>query len=277
METSARLNNGSLTQYGGGLLLKPLQGHKMVSHAGGWSSFLMEYRRFPDLGISMLVASNNNFSSPFLIADAICRRILPKMAAPILPSQSAVSLLLPNPNLEGTFLSASNFVRSVQANGTTLSIAIPQSSGKETLLRLDFMEKSDADHTLTFRDERGETVVFQLDSTGQQTLGFWWAGGHYFQVRRFYQKLAAPAVGRSALPFVGKYCSASRKQTLRVRRDRHTGGLTLKPVFFLKYPLEPLGGGAFKVRGEPIVIRFQEDNMIVGNDWANGLRLKKSR
>ena len=81
----------------------------------------------------------------------------------------------------------------------------------------------------------------------------------------------------STLPFIGKYRSESRKQTLRIRRDRRTGGLKLKPVFFMKYPLEPIGGGAFKVRGEPIVIRFQEQEMTVGNDWANGLRLKKIR
>ena len=277
MEISARLNDGSPTQYGSGLLLKPLQGHQMVSHGGGWSSFLMEYRRFPDLGLSVLVASNNNFSSPFPLADAICRRILPPDTASVLPLTPIVLLPLTAQNLVGTFLSASNFIRSVRVNGTNLSLSIPQRSGKETLLRLDFIEKSGADNTLIFRDERGEMVVFKLDSTGQQTLGFWWAGGHYFQVRRFYQKLAAPALGRSALPFVGTYRSKSRKQTLRIRRDRGSGGLKLKPVFFLKYPLEPLGGEAFQVRGEPIVIRFRKEEMIVGNDWANGLRLKKIR
>lgn len=276
METSARLNDGSMTQYGGGLLLKAFQGHKMVSHGGGWSSFLMEYRRFPDLGISILVASNNDFSSPFPLADAICQHILPKVEMATPPSKPAMQSPVDTKNLEGTFLSASNFIRRVKANGSNLMISIPKSDGKETLLRLDFIEKPNADNTLIFRDERGETVIFQLDSTGQKTLGFWWAGGHYFQVRRFYQKLAAPAVGRNTLPFIGKYHSESRKQTLRIRRDRRTGGLKLKPVFFMKYPLEPLGGGAFKVRGEPIVIRFQEQEMIVGNDWTNGLRLKKS-
>lgn len=275
METSALLNDGSPTQYGGGLLLKSFQGHKMVSHGGGWVSFLMEYRRFPDLGIGILVASNNDFSNPFLLADAICQRILPKIEVATLPQKTPSQPPVAIQNLEGTFLSASNFIRRVKTNGTNLLVSIPKSDGEESLLRLDFIEKSNTGNTLTFRDERGEKVIFQLDSTGQKTLGFWWAGGHYFQVRRFYKKLDAPAVGRSTLPFIGKYRSESRKQTLRIRRDRRTGGLKLKPVFFMKYPLEPIGGGAFKVRGEPIVIRFQEQEMIVGNDWANGLRLKK--
>ncbi|MCY7327938.1 MAG: beta-lactamase family protein, partial [Saprospiraceae bacterium] len=112
METSAHLNDGSPTFYGGGLLLKPFQGHQMVSHRGGWSSFLMEYRRFPDLGISILVASNNDFSSPFPIADTICRRILPKMSV---PKVTMVPLPFIGPDLEGTFLSASNFIRRVKA------------------------------------------------------------------------------------------------------------------------------------------------------------------
>jgi hypothetical protein len=274
METSARLNDGSLTYYGGGLVLKSFQGNKMVSHGGGWSSFLMEYRRFPDLGISILVASNNDFSSPFPLADAICRDILPKIEASPPPSKPALQLPVAAQNLEGTFLSASNFIRRVKSDGTNLVISIPKSDGKETLLRLDFIEKSNANNTLIFKDERGETVIFQLDSIGQQTLGFWWAGGHYFQVRRFYQKLTPPGA-KTAFP--GKYHSESRKQTLRVRSDKRTGGLKIKPVFFIKYPLEPLGGSAFKVRGEAIVIRFEEHEMIVGNDWTNGLRLKKIR
>lgn len=275
METSARLNDGSPTHYGGGLLLKDFQGHKMVAHGGGWNNFLMEYRRFPALGISVLVASNNDFSSPFPLADAICQRVLPKIEPSPQPSHTARPLPVPAPDLEGTFLSASNLIQKIQAHGAGVAVVIPQASGKEKLLPLHFLEKSVTDNTLIFSDEQGEKAVFQLDTAGQTPLGFWWAGGHYFQVRRFYQKLEQPAAGLTLRAFSGKYSSEARHQTLRVRRDRKTGGLKLKPVFFLKYRLEPLGGAAFKVRNETVIIRFQPDGMTVGNDWTNGLRLKK--
>lgn len=275
METSARLNDGSPTHYGGGLLLKDFQGHKMVAHGGGWNNFLMEYRRFPALGISVLVASNNDFSSPFPLADAICQRVLPKIEPSPQPSHTARPLPVPAPDLEGTFLSASNLIRKIQAHGAGVAVVIPQASGKEKLLPLRFLEKSIADNTLIFSDEQGEKAVFQLDAAGQTTVGFWWAGGHYFRVRRFYQKLEQPAAGLTLRAFSGKYRSEARQQTLRVRRDRKTGGLKLKPVFFLKYRLEPLGGAVFKVRNETVIIRFQPDGMTVGNDWTNGLRLKK--
>lgn len=277
METSARLNDGSPTHYGGGLLLKDFQGHKMVAHGGGWNNFLMEYRRFPALGISVLVASNNDFSSPFPLADAICQHVLPKIEPSPQPSHTARPLPVPAPNLEGTFLSASNLIRKIQAHGAGVAVVIPQASGKEKLLPLHFLEKSVTDNTLIFSDEQGEKAVFQLDTAGQTPLGFWWAGGHYFQVRRFYQKLKQPAAGLTLRAFAGKYRSEARQQTLRVRRDRKTGGLKLKPVFFLKYRLEPLGGAVFKVRNETVIIRFQPDGMTVGNDWTNGLRLKKTK
>ena len=275
METSARLNDGSPTHYGGGLLLKNFQGHPIVAHGGGWNDFLMEYRRFPALGTSVLVASNNSFSSPFALADAICQRILPKKNAPTEPLESPRPMPMPAQDLEGTFLSASNFIRKVRATGASVAVVIPQGSGKKKLLPLRFVEKPTSDNTLIFRDEQGETVVFQLDSSGQKPVGFWWAGGHYFQVRRFYQKLGELPTGQTIRKFTGKYRSETRHQTLRVRHDRKTGGLKLKPVFFLKYRLEPLGGAAFKVRDETVVIRFQPDGMTIGNDWTNGLRLKK--
>ncbi len=132
------------------------------------------------------------------------------------------------------------------------------------------MQKSDK--TLIFKDMRGEELVFQQDEKTGKLLGFWWAGGHYFGVRRFYQKLDdAPA---NPQLFVGKYRNDKRKFDLRVRRDRK-GQLILKPIFFMKYALLPLGGNTYQVRGEPVIIRFLDGEMVVGNDWANGLRLRK--
>lgn len=277
METTDTLRDGSPIHYGGGLLLKSHDGRRMVSHGGGWNGFLMEYRRFPDLNTSVLVASNNDFSNPFRLADTICRRILP--AAPVAAPPPATAALPPLPleNFEGTFLSANNFIRRVRAVDAQLFIAIPRGAGGETLIPLDFVEKSPADNALVFRDATGLPVVFALDSTGQRPLGFHWEGGHYFQLRRFYKKLDAPATGPATRAFGGKYRSEMRRQNLRIRRDGRTGNLVVKPVFFLKYPLEPLGGGAFRVRGETIVLRFEAGRLVLGNDWTYGLTLKKVR
>lgn len=270
LETPYLLLNGANTHYGGGLFLKKYRGLDMVSHSGGWSSFLLEYRRFPAQGISILVASNNDFSSPFPLADLICNRILSFPPAPdFTPDLSQMPC--PAEQLQGTFLSDNNFVRRVRFDSTGLAILIP-GAVRETSLRLAYRHAV-GDSLVAFVDERGDTVVFHLDAQ-QDVMGFSWQGGHFLQLERFYQKLPPPQVGAATGRLAGKYRSAEYRQTLKIKRHRRTGQLKLSPVFFLGYPLEPLGGDAFWISSERIVVRFYDDKMVLGNDWVRGLTLQ---
>lgn len=273
METTYFLANGAPTNYGGGLFLKPFRGLRMVSHTGGWSSFLMDYRQFPSLETSILVASNNDFSSPFSIADSICKLILPPPVAVAEPFKPDLrGLPIKAQKLEGTFLSANNFTRRVRLDSAGLTVVIP-SAVKEMRLRLRF-QKSIGDSLIFLLDERGDELIFKMDESKNVT-GFSWEGGHFFRVQRFYEKLKPTATASEIGLFVGKYRSNARKQTIRVKQNRRTGQLKLKPVFFLSYPLEPIGGAAFQIKGEKIIVRFQSDGLILGNDWVSGLKMNR--
>jgi CubicO group peptidase (beta-lactamase class C family) len=268
MLRDGHLNDGSPIHYGGGLLLMPFEGHPMRSHGGGWSSFLMEYRHFPESGITILVASNNDFSNPFPLADAIARVVLPKKTESVFtPENTQKGLPIPK-EVVGKYISSSNFIRRIEADSQKIKIFTSDKSS----ISAYFMEIRKPDKNLIFKDVRGHELIFQRDEKTGKLLGFWWAGGHYFGVRRFYQKLDDVPADPKA--FMGKYRNDKRKFGLRVRRDRK-GQLVLKPVFFIKYALLPLGGNTCQVRGETVIIRFLDGEMVVGNDWANGLRLRK--
>lgn len=175
--------------------------------------------------------------------------------------------------LTGTFISNSNFVRQVKFENGALSIT-SSSGAAEKKFQLSF-QKMESDSLLNFVDERGDIVVFRIDKS-QNLIGFWWEGGHYFKVRRFYKKIGLPATAAENRLFCGKYASKSPKQHLKIKQHR-SGGLILKPIFFMKYPLESVGQGIFQVKNETIVLRFTEDGLLLGNDWVNNLPMKKIR
>ncbi len=268
METPYFLNDGTTTNYGGGLFLKKYRGLKMVSHTGGWNSFLMDYRQFPDSKIAVLVASNNDFSSPFSIADSICNLILEFPAAQKF-EPNLTGLKFPAEKLAGVFLSDNNFVRRVKFEKGILSV----SDFREKEMRLTD-PKIAGDSLVLFLDERGDPVYFRLDSS-KNVLGFSWEGGHFFRVNRFYKKLGTPAAAAETKNFCGKYKSKTWKQTLKIKQNRRTGELKLRPFFFVNYHLQAIGDSEFLVKGEKVVLRFSENGLVLGNDWVSNLRMKK--
>ncbi|MEJ0089438.1 MAG: serine hydrolase domain-containing protein [Limisphaerales bacterium] len=59
MWTSGTLNNGTLTGYGFGWFLNPLNGHKNIGHSGSTSGFSASNQRFPDDGLTIVVLCNS--------------------------------------------------------------------------------------------------------------------------------------------------------------------------------------------------------------------------
>jgi len=108
METSYTLMDGTPTHYGAGLVLKNYRGIPTIEHGGGWNSFLLQCRRFPEQGISVLVASNNDRSNPFPIADAICDKLFDFKPLPEKTTSNLGQLKIPVQNLEGQYLSFNN-------------------------------------------------------------------------------------------------------------------------------------------------------------------------
>lgn len=286
METPHFLNDGGATNYGGGLFLQKYRGLRSVAHTGGWNNFLMDCRQFPDLETTVMVASNNDFTSPFSIADKICAAILPlSTERKFSKSEREIQycgLSSPCSFSNEQYISNSNFVRSVRMDQEGLTIIVPSNgNSKEYPLRCIGLV---ADSLLLFEDVQGDTATFLLDVRNDSITsflnarpcfkGFWWTGGHFIKVRRFYTMLAH---GSEVKKVSGKYISKSPRQQFKVKRDRRTGELVLKPYFFLKYPLESISGDVFRVKGENIILRFQKDGLLLGNDWVNNLPMKKIR
>ena len=272
MQTTDTLLDGSKVYYGGGLFLSPYRRwEQTVSHTGGWNGFLMDYRRFPNSEISIVVASNNDHTSPFRIADTLSDIILKfkpyKFSHQPLADKTADQFV-------GVFLSANNFVHHVVNRNGNLFVVPPYSKDAKGL-ELFFIAKRE-DGKYSFWDEKGEKLFFEVDEKGD-VKGLYWEGGHFFKVQnRYYQKLAAaPTTAQAAEKYAGKYRSETRKQRLKVKYSKKHRALVVKPVFFLSYPLEPLGGNVYRVKGEQIVLRFEPQHLILGNDWVYGLRFKK--
>ncbi len=272
METTYRLNDGTPTHYGAGLMLKNYRGIPTIEHAGGWNSFLLQCRRFPEQGISVLVASNNDHSNPFPIADEICDKLFDFKPLPEKSASNLIQLNIPPQNLEGKYLSFNNRIRRVRLDSDTLKIRIEESATKrEIALRFDPAMSSDT--LLTFSDSTmNYPVQFALNPSGQ-VRGFYWDGGDYFQCRRFFEKLDEAPV--SAKKWAGKYKGVGFKQKVRIRRQGKGGVLKLKPVFFLGYHLDPITPSVFIVRGDRTIVRFSEKGFVLGHDWVSNLHFSR--
>ncbi len=272
MEAMYSLKDGTPIHYGAGLFLKNYRGLPTIEHGGGWNSFLMQNRRFPDQGISIIVASNNDLSSPFPIADAICDQLFSFKNNPPRVASGLGQLKIPVSSLEGKYLSFNNRLRHVRKDADTLKIRLDESaSRREIAIVLD--PKGCSDSLLNFMDPiTGYQVQFIVGAQGRIN-GFFWEGGDYFQCRRFYEKLDDNPV--SAKQWVGKYKVDQFPQKVRIRQGWNQGSLKMKPVFFMSYQLIPVTGTVFSVKGERLLLRFTEHGFLLGDDWVSNLKFSK--
>lgn len=274
METSYVLADGSSTHYGAGLVTKNYRGLPTIEHGGGWNSFLVQCRRFPEQGISVLVASNNDRYVPFPIADAICDKLFDFKPLPPKSDSNLGLLNVHRQQLEGSYLSFNNRLRYVRCDADTLKIRLDESSSKREL-SLRFEPDLSTDTLLTFLDPSQQyPLQFVLRANGQ-IPGFYWDGGDYFQCRRYFEKLDTTSI--LAAQWTGKYKGAEFDQKLRIRAKGNSGALKLKPVVFLGYTLDPITPSVYKMRGERIIVRFSEKGFVLGHDWVSNLNFSKIR
>ncbi|MFN0215282.1 MAG: serine hydrolase domain-containing protein [Saprospiraceae bacterium] len=271
METTYHLNDGTPTHYGAGLLLKDYRGIPTIEHGGGWNSFLLQCRRFPLQGISVLVASNNDHSSPFPLADDICDILLTFKPLPEKASSDLNLLSVPSANLEGKYLSFNNRLRHVRRDADTLKISIDESSKKREI-SFRFNPNLSSDTLLSFYDPiTGFPLQFIMAENGR-VKGFFWEGGEYFQCRRFFEKLDETPV--STKNWAGMYSAKDFEQKVRVRR-KGKAALKLKPVLFISYSLKPITGSVFKIPGDRVIVRFSEKGFVLGHDYVSNLTFSK--
>ena len=82
MQTEVLLKNGSGTQYGLGIAVKRISGHRVLEHGGEVSGYSAENLVFPDDRVAIAVLTNQDMSNaPSAIAHKIASLLIPEDAA----------------------------------------------------------------------------------------------------------------------------------------------------------------------------------------------------
>ncbi len=82
METEVLLNNGMGTQYGLGIAVKSISGHRVLEHGGEVSGYSAENLIFPDDGVAVAVLTNQDLSTaPSAIAHNVAALLVPQSTA----------------------------------------------------------------------------------------------------------------------------------------------------------------------------------------------------
>ena len=76
MTTPDTLNNGTRLEYGFGLGVGDLGGHRVIEHGGGINGFLTHLARYPADSLTVVVLSNTEAGNPEAVAKQIARRVL---------------------------------------------------------------------------------------------------------------------------------------------------------------------------------------------------------
>jgi CubicO group peptidase (beta-lactamase class C family) len=271
MQTSYTLNDGYSVNYGTGLILKSYRGNKCMEHSGGWNNFLMQTRRFPDQDLTVCMITNVSDYSFFSIFDQVCNIILPEHIRPSLANTEHPTFKLPLNRLAGIYSDASNIVRRIIVEHDSVKIASYFTANK--ILAVLHYKYSLGDSLYIFTDQNTDTIVFRMNRL-DKVCGFYWEGGHYFRNRRYYESLNDSVTMAEQKGIVGSYYSVELKQHISVVRKKG-GTFKMFPTFLLGYTLEHIGGEMYKVKNEPIYLRFKNDELIIGNDWVSGLKLRR--
>lgn len=73
--TSARLNDGTPTNYGFGWRLETRDGQRVISHTGETRGFRNALLRYPDRGIAVILLTNRNEGTPASVAAGIVKEL----------------------------------------------------------------------------------------------------------------------------------------------------------------------------------------------------------
>lgn len=87
-----KLNDGTSFPYGFGWNVKPLNGHKHISHNGSWQGFRSVISRFVDDKLTIIVLGNSATAPPDKIASQIARHLVPDLEMkPLADTEPAIT------------------------------------------------------------------------------------------------------------------------------------------------------------------------------------------
>lgn len=265
MRRSYRLNDGRLTHYGKGLILKNYHGYDTEEHSGGWEGFNAQHRRIPELNLSIIVAANNNLRHPYVVCNQICDFLLPTKPIAIPETDSGTTSL--HTQVVGTYISGNNLVRKVKERNGNLTLDIYYSSDDFDTYTLHGPVEQ---HTtsLVFIDSLGNELTFQLQEGN--AINFSYVGGQYFELKRTFYR-----IGPTTQDYRGKYELKAAGRKVRLKGAADGSRLALVPIPLVRIKLIRIAGNCYYLKGEKIVLRMNEEGCFVGDQRLYNIVLNK--
>jgi CubicO group peptidase (beta-lactamase class C family) len=76
MVSPFKLNDGSFSPYGYGLVIKPFNDYTVIKHTGGINGFLAHARYIPEQKLYVAVLANSNHINPIFINEKLTAKVL---------------------------------------------------------------------------------------------------------------------------------------------------------------------------------------------------------
>ncbi|PHR35137.1 MAG: hypothetical protein COA38_03235 [Fluviicola sp.] len=209
---SDTLNNGMVINYNNGLKERDVRGYHVVEHSGGWAYYNFQYTRIPELNLSIIIASNNEFDYPIGMAEQYLKSILPNERMQTQKSSTEAKNVLHS----GDYISDDFTLRKIEHSqkGVTLSGAHLYGAKKYQIY-------TDKDANLI--DSTKNAII-----PNSTLRSFRWSGGSYFNVPREYH--AIDSLPMEIKNLEGKYIN-SELGSIRIRYKQKKGTIKIKTSF----------------------------------------------
>ncbi|MFN8310413.1 MAG: serine hydrolase domain-containing protein [Chitinophagales bacterium] len=261
MRKCYRLNDGSSLGYGSGIIVKPYHGYISEEHSGGWNEFMVQFRRIPELELSILIAGNRTDYNALQLCNQITDWCLPPRSD---SAFSKLQALPPHREICGTYLDENNLIRKIFIKDGVPVIT----SYKDTVneLRQFRMISTSLDTTWAI-DDAGDTLIFER--SGEKISGLYYAGSTYFHFRRHFTKMTFNQADLQS----GNFQHEHYNVFLRISKSPDQYFLQFSGRKFL---LESFGDGIYKVQNHPVVLRFKTTStLLIGDEWNSNLKFVK--
>lgn len=258
METSASLSNGKSVNYNNGIIHRLVNGKEILEHSGGWANYNIQYIRVPEMELTIIVASNNEFDYPIEIGSNVLEIFLPEQNAPEQEPVKPESIGI----LEGTYVSDNMTLRKVQHVDHQFTISWNAYGGdKKTHLFEGASENC-------FTDSEGFELCIEEN-------GFVYSNGGYFNTPVHYS-LQKEHPDFDFAEATGRYANCEMG-TVHLKYNKVSGNYKLIGSLIKRIRLEKVYGQVFESKKHGFKIHFIDQYTFqIGNSRVFGLEFKKT-
>lgn len=244
---SDTLKNGMIINYNNGLKERYVRGYHVVEHSGGWAYYNFQYLRIPEIGLSVIVASNNELDYPIGMVETYIKTLLPTERIPAIESKETKNETLKS----GTYIADNFNIRTISEDAGGLKISAEHLYGANSY---DLSQLPNGN----YRDSTGSELI--PNSVG---TSFRWTGGSYFNVPREFYLL--DTVTPDLTKYAGKYENAELG-TLRIHYKKKQGTIMIKSSFGKNPKVREMIGKYIDLESAQYDLLFKDENtLIIGN------------